>query len=92
MIYVCIVRNAYQYTILINNVRCNDRCTKKSFFIVATVWMIFLGGISNFGIEFGGNNFILNGWIYFYYAGWYIVQENEDFSRKKFYAQLQQHI
>ena len=54
-----------------------------------SVWMIFLGGISNFGIEFGGNNFILNGWIYFYYAGWYIVQENEDFSRKKFYAQLQ---
>ena len=51
--------------------------------------MIFLGGISNFGIEFGGNNFILNGWIYIYYAGWYIVQENEDFSRKKFYAQLQ---
>lgn len=49
---------------------------KKLLFYIATVWMICTGTIPNFGVEFAGNNFLLGGWIYFYFAGWYLTQTN----------------
>lgn len=38
--------------------------------------MICTGTIPNLGVEFAGNNFLLGGWIYFYFAGWYLTQRN----------------
>ena len=57
---------------------------RKIFFYIATIWMACVSIFPNFGIEFAGNNFLLSGWLYFYYAGWYLAQGNDDVKERRY--------
>ncbi len=59
--------------ILLNNMTILQQ---KLLFYIATIWMICSSGLPSLKIDFGMNNFFLNGWLYFYYAGWYLTKED----------------